>query len=312
MALHSVLALLLAGLLAAHSRQAAAEEDTLHAARVHFQAGEQYYVRGRYEEAIREFKEAHRLSSKPALLYNIAEAYERLGDLEQARDFLEQYLASGSAAADEAEAIREKIKVLEERIARMRAADQPQETAQPQQSASSSPPSRQQQSQTQPSQPAPSKQEPTQRPVPQRSLPQAPSSAVAQSPANEEQTRSRAPPSRRSRVRTLKWASAAVGGTLLIASGVFAIDAGRMETKIEQAQSSAETWTELGLQSYYDRGERDDLLAWITGGAGIAILVTGGVLAYFERELEGERSQPVVLIPVLSPNAAGANVVWKW
>lgn len=61
-------------------------------AKNHYLAGKSYYQQGRYTESIREFEEAHRLSSKPELLYNIAQAYEKLGNLAQAVKYLEQYL----------------------------------------------------------------------------------------------------------------------------------------------------------------------------------------------------------------------------
>jgi tetratricopeptide (TPR) repeat protein len=81
----------------------AAQPENL--AKNHYLAGKSYYQQGRYTEAIREFEEAHRLSNRPELLYNIAQAYEKLGNLEQAVKFLEQYLEapdlSNRVAAEE-------------------------------------------------------------------------------------------------------------------------------------------------------------------------------------------------------------------
>lgn len=61
-------------------------------ARGHFEAGASYYEQSRYEEAAREFEEAYSLSPRPALLWNVANAHERLGDLEAAIAALERYL----------------------------------------------------------------------------------------------------------------------------------------------------------------------------------------------------------------------------
>jgi tetratricopeptide (TPR) repeat protein len=61
-------------------------------ARQHFLAGQDYYTQGRYEKAIAEFEEAYRLDPRPLLLYNIAQAWEKLGDLVKAVDLLKKYL----------------------------------------------------------------------------------------------------------------------------------------------------------------------------------------------------------------------------
>jgi len=61
-------------------------------ARQHFMAGQDYYSQGRYEKAISEFEEAYRLDPRPLLLYNIAQAWEKLGDLVKSVEFLQKYL----------------------------------------------------------------------------------------------------------------------------------------------------------------------------------------------------------------------------
>ena len=61
-------------------------------ARQHFMAGQDYYSQGRYEKAIAEFEEAYRLDPKPLLLYNIAQAWEKFGDLAKAIDYLKKFL----------------------------------------------------------------------------------------------------------------------------------------------------------------------------------------------------------------------------
>lgn len=111
-------ALAAVAILLGRASPARAQEDALHAAKVHYEAGEQHYLRGRYEEAIREFEEALRLSKRPALLYNIAQAYERLGDLAKTREYLQRYLDSGAATPEEATTLGDKIRVLDERLTR--------------------------------------------------------------------------------------------------------------------------------------------------------------------------------------------------
>lgn len=106
---------LLVGALAARPAAASEEEDT-EAARIHYKAGEQYYLRGHYTQAIGEFKEAYRLSKASALLYNISQAYERSGDLVNARDYLKRYMDSGETEQGELPALKEKLASLDKRI----------------------------------------------------------------------------------------------------------------------------------------------------------------------------------------------------
>ena len=77
----------------------------------HYKAATAYYNQGRYDDAIREFKEAYRLSKKADLYYNIAQAYERMGKLPEAISAYQRYL-------DESKA---KNPVLLEKIANLRA-----------------------------------------------------------------------------------------------------------------------------------------------------------------------------------------------
>ncbi len=85
-------------------------------ARIHFEAGEQYYVRGQYDQAIREFLEAYRIAPAPALLYNISQAYERNGQFQPARDYLAKYIDSGAADPAEAPVLKDKLTALDEKI----------------------------------------------------------------------------------------------------------------------------------------------------------------------------------------------------
>jgi tetratricopeptide (TPR) repeat protein len=94
-----------------------ADDDNTEAAKIHYKAGEQYYVRGLYSQAIAEFKEAYRLSKASALLFNMSQAYERMGDLKNARDSLKQYIDSGETEPGELPALQEKLATLDKRIA---------------------------------------------------------------------------------------------------------------------------------------------------------------------------------------------------
>lgn len=84
-------------------------------ARQHFLAGQDYYTQGRYEKAIEEFDEAYRLDPKPLLLFNISQAYERLGKLDRAIEYLELYLKA-DPNNDNAKALKEKIANIKGRL----------------------------------------------------------------------------------------------------------------------------------------------------------------------------------------------------
>lgn len=79
-----------------------------------YQNGSLLYDEGRYEDAIVAFQEAYRLSEQPKLLYNIAQAQERLGRYQDALDTLSRYRAY--APAEEREALDRRIRNLERRL----------------------------------------------------------------------------------------------------------------------------------------------------------------------------------------------------
>lgn len=89
-------------------------------ARELFENGVILYEEGRFEESIVAWEEAYRLSSAPLLLFNIANAHERLGALEDALDFLNRYRAF--ATTDERETIDRRIRNMERRIDEQRVA----------------------------------------------------------------------------------------------------------------------------------------------------------------------------------------------
>ncbi len=82
------------------------------AAKAHFLAGSAYYEQANYADAVKEFNEAHRLSHRADLLYNISVCYERLGRWDDAIASLQQYLAERPDAPDRA--------VIESRMANYR------------------------------------------------------------------------------------------------------------------------------------------------------------------------------------------------
>ncbi len=82
---------------AADEEQAAEDDDR---ARLHFEAGTSYFEQARYQDAVDEWAEAYRLSQRPLLLLNLANAHERLAQYEEAATSLEQFLATGGEEAE--------------------------------------------------------------------------------------------------------------------------------------------------------------------------------------------------------------------
>lgn len=89
-------------------------------ARELYDNGATLYDEGRYEDAVAAFEEAYRLSKRPALLFNIANALERLARYDEALDVLSRYRAY--APADERETLDRRITMLERRAVEQRAA----------------------------------------------------------------------------------------------------------------------------------------------------------------------------------------------
>ena len=92
-----------------------------------YQNGSLLYDEGRYEDAIIAFQEAYRLSEQPKLLYNIAQAQERLGRYQEALDTLSRYRAY--APAEEREALDRRIRNLERRLEEQGTSTPPAPTA---------------------------------------------------------------------------------------------------------------------------------------------------------------------------------------
>src|SRR4051812_12403642 len=112
-----VMAAVAVAILLAYAAPAAAQNATQadeDAAKAHFLAGSAYYEQADYAAAVKEFNEAHRLSKRPDLLYNISVCYERLGHWDDAIAALQQYLTERPQATDRA-VIESRIKNFEAR-----------------------------------------------------------------------------------------------------------------------------------------------------------------------------------------------------
>lgn len=83
------------------ARPAAGTPSAVDRAKRHYQRGSEAFDVGRFDEAIKELEESYRLSGESVLLFNIAKAYEKLGDLEEAIRHYRDYVDLTGNLSDE-------------------------------------------------------------------------------------------------------------------------------------------------------------------------------------------------------------------
>jgi|SRR5579871_290818 len=106
----------------------APEPGDVERGKAHYQAGASYYQEARYEDALREFSEAYRLSKKPPLLFNVSLCQERLGRLDDAIASLERYLAEDPNTPDRG-VVEARLRTFREQKAKATPPPPPQVTA---------------------------------------------------------------------------------------------------------------------------------------------------------------------------------------
>ncbi|HVU02966.1 MAG TPA: PEGA domain-containing protein [Polyangiaceae bacterium] len=94
----------------------ASREPTRSLARESFQRGSTAYAQGRFSDAIAAFRAADRLEPSAALVFDMARAYEKIGDDAGALRSYREYLRRAPEAEDVG-AVRKRIEALEERLA---------------------------------------------------------------------------------------------------------------------------------------------------------------------------------------------------
>ncbi|UJR83729.1 tetratricopeptide repeat protein [Sandaracinus amylolyticus] len=91
-----------------------AQED----ARTLFQRGQTAYSQGDYDAAIEQWTRAYELDPRPLLQFNLSQAYERLGRLEDAIRALELYLERADPNDEHQSDARARVSALRERVGR--------------------------------------------------------------------------------------------------------------------------------------------------------------------------------------------------
>lgn len=97
----------------------APSDADLEQAKLLYKNGATLYEEGLYDQAIQAFRESYELSKKPQLLFNIANAQERKGDLQAALDSLNTYRIY--ATPEQQETIDRRMRALERRIEEQKA-----------------------------------------------------------------------------------------------------------------------------------------------------------------------------------------------
>ena len=102
----------------ARAQQAVETQEAVQA-KAHYEKAQQLYATGNYDEAIAEYQEAYRLKPHPNVLYNIAQAYERLLDYAQSVVWFERYLAEAPKDAVERPVVENRLRILRNLPARI-------------------------------------------------------------------------------------------------------------------------------------------------------------------------------------------------
>lgn len=115
-----------------------AKKDARTEARSLYIEGNAHYSAGRYALAAERFVRAYELSGEPALLFNLANTYERAGDYEKAARYLRMYLEGGEVR--NIDAVKARLQRLEMAVVELQEKQRDREPAAAQPPKPASPP----------------------------------------------------------------------------------------------------------------------------------------------------------------------------
>lgn len=95
------------------------------AAKRHFGKGVDFYKRERYDDALKEFEAAKLVRPVPAMDFNIARCYDRMERWEEAVTAFQRFIDSAPSDDQEVPEAKERIRILRERIEKLRTSVQP-------------------------------------------------------------------------------------------------------------------------------------------------------------------------------------------
>ena len=252
--------------------ETAGDADTR--ARDAYKKGDALYAEGDYEGAIEQFKLAYDLSQRPALLFNLANAYERVGRYAEALEALEGY--APTAPETDRERIRKRIDSLRKRVEEeSQPAPAPTTTAAPTASAAPTAPP-----------PASASQPPPPRPGPVRD------------PGEDKGGEEGSAP-------ILGYTLLGVGGIGLAVGAFFGFSALGARDSAKKACSSDKTCPS-GAQDDLDQDSQHSLIADISLGVGVAALAAGFYLVLTHDSGSSDASATTAI--GAQPRAGGGEV----
>ena len=255
----------------------------LRLAKRNFRKGEKHYKVGEFAEAAAAYKEAYRLSEKPALLFNIAQAFRKAETYKEALYFYQGYLRDNRRARNRGD-VKRLIKELEGLVAaeEQAAAEAEKKRAEEERLRR--------------------EEEKQKRAAEQRRL------ELERKKKEAEFARQQARRERLKGSSALRVSGIVTGSLGLVAIGggtFFALSARSDWDEINQLAVDGGRWSP-SFQDKYDKAETKETLATVGLATGGAAVIAGGLMLYFGRD----RSDEVEL--AVAPTAGGLMMVGRW
>jgi tetratricopeptide (TPR) repeat protein len=294
-------------------------------ARQHYQKGKQHFDLGKWDEAIAEFEEAYRLHNDPTLLFNLAQAHRRKGDLRRGLDLYKNYIIVNPESPKRDE-IEKRIQTLEKEIrntARQQASSpsqvtKPNEQSLPVDSARELPPTSEPSPRPEPEVKPPPVVPSALPPITPELAPSTPPTAVSTAaepiaPAPiatpvvvpdvtaRESVRANLAPETTSLGRNLRTVGIVCGaaGLVSIAAGVYFYSrAVALSDNVSKSDAP---------DSNYQAGKMAETMQWVFYSIGVGTLATGAILYYMGSISSVGDKTTTSVVPLLGPGLAGLS-----
>ncbi len=252
---------------------AAAQGDDIEGARAAFDRGQELFGAGEFAEALRAYEASFNAFPHFRTIFNMALCHENLGHLREALDDYQRYVDWPAEVPNRAEVV-EKIETLKRQLP-----------------------------------PAPPTSETPVDP------PQTDEPVVDRTPRDDGPMLvpvvRRVQPKSRPKLAAAGWVTLGVGAAGLITGGALLIRAGQISAEMRAAEDNNDAYDPQHHGDLSQQGRRLELGGWITGGAGLALIITGVVLLVRSRPGVEPTSVPQIgLLP--SPDGASTVVSWRF
>jgi len=268
---------------------ARADDEQTEQARKHYQKGKQFFDLGQWDDAIAEYREAYKLRSDSAFLFNLAQAYRRKGDLQPALDLYKNYLIANPNSPMRGD-IEKRIKTLEKEMKHRPPATPVVTPVVP-------PPT------TAPTalEPAPAVSPPPTTPAPVTS---APSTTPVVGPAGSVGNVAQPAPAPET---TLSGHRLRVAGVVCGAAGLASIATAIYFYSRAASLSDRLSTSDTPSSSDYQAGKNAETMQWVFYGVGAGALVAGSILYYLGWPHSSAGPPATAVAPLLGPGLAGLS-----